>query len=203
VPAVEASPPSDAVGPSALVGLGEFKLPALEDALDGCTTPDQLREYLGKAETWLARLRRNQPDQAREADAMVSAAWERVRAAALPEWAIVGSGGDVTEYRTADEWLDHWRHRVDGIETAEFPIAARRRALERLLEANAEVLRRMEKRGSIAASLDATAAAAQADGRLAAQEQGGAVGPALRLSLGRRCLPRLHPRPGRCPLGRH
>ena len=106
----------------------------------------------------------------RHAAATVRAA-QAATAADLPEWAIVGSDGQATEYRDGTEWLDHWRHRVDGIETAAFPVAARRRALERLLQANAAVLRAMERRGRVALALDATAAAAQADGQLAAQEQ--------------------------------
>lgn len=80
-PALEAPTGTDAVPATALVAPSAFRMDALQDALDGCATPEALRAYLEGAETWLARLRRNQPDRAREADAMVASAWARVRAA--------------------------------------------------------------------------------------------------------------------------
>ena len=78
VPAAEAEPlpagPCDAVGPTALVSLGELKLDALEDQLAGLATVEGLRGYLDQAavEGWLARLRRNQPDRAAQADSCFS-----------------------------------------------------------------------------------------------------------------------------------
>jgi hypothetical protein len=82
----------------------------LQTALGACTDGEALRAYLERAETWLSRLRRTQPDRAARADAMVSAAWERVRGreaedAALPLWAIVGSDGGAVEYAGRDEWV--------------------------------------------------------------------------------------------------
>ena len=139
--------------------------------MDACQDADALRSYLAGAESWLSRLRRNQPNQAREADKLVDAAWERIRAAARPDWAIIGSNGATAEFRDAKEWLAEWRRRVDTIEAAPRSIQARRAALERLLTANGPVLRRMERRGRVVLALDATAAAAKADGRLAAEEQ--------------------------------
>ncbi len=154
-------------------------LEALDNAIADLATADDLRGYLDQPElqAWLARLRRTRPEQAAEADTIISAAWARVRAAqdaeaaALPEWAIVGSDGRATEFRDGEAWLVAWRARVDAIEAAPRSIAGRRAALERFLALNGSVLHRMQQHGSVAAALDATALAAQADGRLVAQEQ--------------------------------
>jgi hypothetical protein len=173
VPATEpppSPPPCDAVGPGGMIGLGEFKLPALQDALDGCADADALRAYLESCETWLDRLRRNQPDRAREADAMVSAAWDRVRQSeATPAWRIVGSNGEATQCPRRAEWLAAWKAKVAAIEAAPRSPAGRRSALGAMLRANHHALRAVERVNADAA-LEATKASADADSRLAALE---------------------------------
>jgi hypothetical protein len=165
--------PSEVVPRGAMIGLGEIKLDALEAQIAGFVTAEELRGYLDQAsvEGWLARFRRNQPDRAVQADAIIAAAWERIRKAeATPPWCIIGRDGARVACEGREAWLAVWRQRVAAIEGAPRSAAARRAALEAMLKANHHTLRAVE-RVNAKAALEATKASADAASRLAAQDQ--------------------------------
>jgi len=130
-------------------------------------------------QTWLDRARRHRPEEAREAEAIIAAAWARVDPdsrdngadeteddAPTGSWVIVGSAGN-TAFASRGDWLDAWRARVAAIEAAPRSVEIRRAVLERMLAMNGEIFRHLERIGSGAAVLEARGIRAAADGRLA------------------------------------
>ena len=167
------------VAPGALVSASVFGVEALDCALADLATADDVRGYLGepRLQSWLAGLRRNRPEQAAQADTIIAATWARVRAESRDDgagkaeaaavWVIVGRDGRREAHGTRDEWLAAWKAKVAAVEAAPNSVAWRRAVLERMLAANADAFRAIQRHGAGVAVIEATGLAAAADGRLA------------------------------------
>ena len=79
----------------------------------------------------------------------------------------VGRDGRREAHGSRDEWLAAWKAKVEAVEAAPNSVAGRRAVPERMLAANADAFRAIQRHGTGVAVIEATGLAAAADGRLA------------------------------------
>ncbi|HYI85040.1 MAG TPA: recombinase RecT [Acetobacteraceae bacterium] len=174
---------TSAVGPTALVGAAAFGLDAFDNGLAGLASADDLRGYLADpgTRTWLERLRRNRPEQAAEADALISAAWARVDPSSRDEepeppwkglaWPIAARDGSGMDMGDVDQWEAEFERRVIAVgRLVDVPAEGKRGVLSAILDANRGILAELRERGHGAAveAVESLFAEALGAGRAAA-----------------------------------
>jgi phage RecT family recombinase len=157
--------PSPAVGPDALVSATAFSIEGLAHQLDEIAGADAMRSYLDDAglQAWLARLRRNHPALAAEADTAITAAWERVREASSrdqePEppwkgmaWPMLAGDGSCQDMGDPDLWERAFEECVAAINgRSDFTAKTKRKLLTAVLAAHRDVLAHLREQGHGAA----------------------------------------------------